>query len=276
MIWSSVCLKVTLIGTAMLASVNTPRPNMAYLRYRNSEGQCGYVRTDGIIEIIASYIDCQESFCEGRAWIRNERGYAYIDRSGDVAFERWFDGARAYGEGLAPVRIGDLWGYIDHNGQLAIGAQFRDAYPFENGLAVVAEDAGSSVELLQDVGIPVFYHLINRNGQIIATASKARELPYRGVGVEPLIEADGEGWIRISVCDEKAIRIEAEQFDYFQDGFASIYVDGKWWIIGHNGNRIGSRGFDRIESTAWGYSVVQDRDELLVIDRCGTAIPIRD
>lgn len=61
----------------------------------------------------------------------------FIDRTGRIAFENRFEGAKIFKEGLAPVLSGAKWGYIDHTGNFKIKPQFDDADLFSEGLAAV-------------------------------------------------------------------------------------------------------------------------------------------
>lgn len=63
----------------------------------------------------------------------------YIDATGRMVIQPWFDAAYYFSEGLARIRIadGDCWkyGYIDKTGKYAISPHFIDARDFSEGLA---------------------------------------------------------------------------------------------------------------------------------------------
>ena len=66
----------------------------------------------------------------GRALVRRDGLYGFIDRHGREAIAVRYPFACRFHEGRAVVRIGDKYGYIDTEGRQAIPPVFDRAYRF--------------------------------------------------------------------------------------------------------------------------------------------------
>ena len=108
-------------------------------------GKFGYIDRKGRVAIPAKY-DRVASFREGLAVVftvetphsNGEKGYRFITKSGQNAFNKSFWRARNFHEGIAFVQCsnGDN-GYINKNGELIINLGQREGDDFSDGLANV-------------------------------------------------------------------------------------------------------------------------------------------
>jgi hypothetical protein len=107
-------------------------------------GKQGYIDKTGQVAIDLIY-DGARRFSEGLAAVAIGKRWGYIDKSGQIAIQPEFDGCRDFLEGLAPVLIRNRWGYIDRRGRVVIQPQFVEAAEFSQDLAAVRiKGAGDS------------------------------------------------------------------------------------------------------------------------------------
>ncbi len=77
----------------------------------------------------------ENEFKDGRALVRDDDLFGYIDRSGNTVVELKYSEALSFSNKLAAVRVSDRWGYIGSDGEVSISPQFISAGKFGNGLA---------------------------------------------------------------------------------------------------------------------------------------------
>lgn len=119
-------------------------------RYQEREVR-GYLNRSGDWALQLPGAEDHQAFSEGKAAVKMDGKWGYIDRSGTWVIEPHFLDARAFSDGLAPVRQETLvetedgglkemkrWGFINVEGEAAIDWQFHQALPFSEGLAAVA------------------------------------------------------------------------------------------------------------------------------------------
>jgi hypothetical protein len=77
-------------------------------------------------------------FSEGLAAVQfGQRGFGYIDKTGNVVIPPKFKLAANFSEGVAPVQMDGKYGYIDRTGRVVIDFIFTSADKFSEGLASV-------------------------------------------------------------------------------------------------------------------------------------------
>lgn len=119
--------------------------NSSYHRY--DENELAIVANHGMNSIIdrqGIYIyGPQENEIDGSDGIyvifpkdKNDR-YKFLDKTGAVVFESYFDEVKLFSDGLAAVKVTGKWGFIDKKGAIAIPARFNDTNNFADGLAAV-------------------------------------------------------------------------------------------------------------------------------------------
>ncbi len=105
------------------------------------KGKFGYLDEEGRIPIEPEF-DKAESFREGRALVKKDNRFYYIDpksmllEKDSVPFIR----VDAFSEGYARVMIMDEFGYIDTASAFYLYPQFTEATPFFNNIAYVADE----------------------------------------------------------------------------------------------------------------------------------------
>ena len=103
-----------------------------------------YLTWDGEVYVQAGPWDDARPFSEGFAAVKDEKGWQFIDDTGEVAIDGVYGRALSFSQGLAVVKVGDRWGYIDRTGQLAIPANYLDAHSFmPQGFAQVKLPSGA-------------------------------------------------------------------------------------------------------------------------------------
>lgn len=64
--------------------------------------------------------------------------WGFVDASGKIVFDEWYEDARSFANGLAAVKKDGLWGYINTEGKMVIEPQFVNAKDFnDHGCAFV-------------------------------------------------------------------------------------------------------------------------------------------
>lgn len=224
-------------------------------------GLWGYISPDGATVIPLQFASAHE-FSEGFAHVVMADGvHAYIDKSGQVAFNTPFDysfdvsggvvcgikdGLYGYcdttgrqivapqfeygfdfSEGLAAVRSNEKWGYISTYGSYEISPQYLYAGDFYKGYAVCKTSTG--------------YGLINKSGKRVTDFT----FDYIGTpdsqGRYPVKQGDTSGYINVT-----GTWIVKTNYDYcytFTDGYARVFKDGLWGYINENGVEVVTPAF---------------------------------
>ena len=76
-------------------------------------------------------------FQDGKAVLKQNGRYGYINRDGKTIVEPQFDGADHFRENFAGVKVGEKWGFVDETGKMVIEPQFDEVGEFNEGLASV-------------------------------------------------------------------------------------------------------------------------------------------
>lgn len=101
-----------------------------------SNGKYGFIDESGRF-VIPPQFDQTWMFSEGIAVYRIGEKYGHVDRWGRVISPPSFDYAEWFREGLSAVQLNGKFGYIAPTGQFVISPRFDYAWSFENGLAQV-------------------------------------------------------------------------------------------------------------------------------------------
>lgn len=131
-------------------------------------GQWMYIDTLGQKQLACPYEHCQD-FSEGKALVRKQLGWGFMDKSGKVekgflylsniapykegfaAYEGYFldkeerpvfanhgfTSSHSFSEGFAIVRKGNRWGFINKKGEVIFSPRFRNMGNFSEGIAAV-------------------------------------------------------------------------------------------------------------------------------------------
>jgi len=78
---------------------------------------------------------------EGKAAVKDRRGWFFVDRAGEPVIAGPFDDARSFSEGYAAVRDGRGWFFVDASGRPQGPAQFMELFDVKDGIAVAKRAA---------------------------------------------------------------------------------------------------------------------------------------
>ena len=84
-------------------------------------------------------------FYLGKASVKNNGKWGFIDKTGKVIVPLQFDLVGYFNEGLAYVKVNEKYGFINEYGSMVITPTFDDAVSFENGFAMVWLDGKKSI-----------------------------------------------------------------------------------------------------------------------------------
>ena len=208
--------------------------------------------------------------------------WTFIDSTGEVAFDSFFEGTGAFGEGFAPVKLPrkflflnlkSKYGYIDKTAKTVIKPRFDYAGTFTGQFAIASENEK--------------YGLINRDGKFILRPkyelfhdfrngiARVRFEGYWGLIdttgteiVKPIYESitpltdrlyriylhDRVGLLDISGC----VLVEP-QFDAihsFENGLAAIKVNDMWGFIDSTGSLLGELRFLKMPPSIAGLATI--------------------
>ena len=96
----------------------------------------------------------ENTFSNGRALVRDDELYGFIDKDGNTVIELKYSEARSFSDNLAAVRISDKWGFISDDGAVSISPQFISVGDFGNGLAPARKATNQ-------------FGFINKNGELV-------------------------------------------------------------------------------------------------------------
>ncbi len=187
-----------------------------------------------VIELPAN-IDEAGSFKEGRALVRTNNKYGFIDPTGTVVIPCQFDLAEDFSEGLARVGIitngKEKFGFIRTDGSFFIEPQSSIYHNFSGGLAAVK--TGSK------------YGFIGRNGEMKIKA-RFDEVGHFKNGY--CAAKSGDLWGFINNAGDWAIEPKFKLAKSFaRNGLAAVYsTGGKWGFVNQSGELVIPHQFESV------------------------------
>lgn len=98
------------------------------------------------------------NFYEGRAIVRSDKKYGYIDLNGDLVIDTLYDYTFNFKEGRAKVKLNGKYGFIDKNGNIIADIKYDQACYFYEGRAqVVLGDKCTYLDLNGEEVLPFKY-----------------------------------------------------------------------------------------------------------------------
>jgi hypothetical protein len=88
------------------------------LRVKNSEGWWAYLATDGHPVLYVDHVDEAFPYSDGQARFRIGRLYGFMDKSGNIMVEAYFDNAEDYHAGFARASIGGTVVFLNDAGKV--------------------------------------------------------------------------------------------------------------------------------------------------------------
>ena len=125
-----------------------------------SHTKYSYIDKSGKVVIDAGKYDSAGDFADGLAAVYLEdKGWGFIDKSGNEVIEPQFEEVGGFSEALAGVQIRGRWGFIDKTGRVAINPQYNVVNSFSEGVAVVAKN--NDVVLINKIEQTIFSRSMN-------------------------------------------------------------------------------------------------------------------
>lgn len=193
--------------------------------------------------------------------------YGYEDyNTGKVVIQATYNLAYDFSEGAAAVVITDAsgiekYGFIDTTGKYIVEPVYDWAGAFHGGLAPVVKDGKAGfIDKKGDVKIPFDY-------------SKAGN--FCG-GLAPVLSPDGTKWGYIDVSGKLVIPYTYTDCTEYEEGFASVQIDGKWGSIDRNGTIVIQPTYDDAYYFAYGLAMVDKDSKEYLINTFGDGVIFYD
>lgn len=235
----------------------------------------GYIDREGNLVINTAGYFYEGSFSEGRASVKKDDTYGFIDKQGELVIPCIYDAASHFSDGLSSAKFNGKCGYIDRNGEVVIPFIYDSAYPFSEGYALVIKgdkkgyinkqgnmtiildenqwgtdfSEGLAVILTWSDTKPDSYGYIDTTGKMIIPSVYSKSFPFsEGLALVSDSHSAKTGYIDktgtriiplIFDTDIKGLSyMRDEKKDHpgnFSEGFAWIYSSDVFWYDGKRG-----------------------------------------
>ncbi len=218
-LWGYISLEGELLIPYQFQKAENFKDNLA--RVLTNDNQYAYINRTGEIAFISPF-DYSFAPSEGIICGVKEGKYGYCDLDGNIIIEPQFDMGFDFHSGLAAVKFGEKWGYITTQGAYLVRPTYTYASDFCGGYAVSSVSSG--------------YGILNTDGKrtssfnfdYIGTCDSQGRFPAKKGNVSGYINEQGE-WLM--------------QLDYdfcysFTDGVARVFKENLWGYINEQGEEI--------------------------------------
>jgi formylglycine-generating enzyme len=191
----------------------------------------GYKTFEGNYIIIPANYEDAGNFNEGRASVKRDNKWGYINKTGQAVIPFRFDDCKGFKDGLATVKMNNNWGIIEKNGRWICQAKYDMVDLFNDGLAVV---------ILNEK-----YGVINKEGKEVIVP----EYSFISAFHEDL--ASVRVGNKYGFIDKSGQQVIPLLFDYawgFSEGLAAVCLDKKWGYIDKNNQKVIPFIYDYAES----------------------------
>ncbi|QDU94703.1 WG repeat-containing protein [Lignipirellula cremea] len=106
-------------------------------------GLYGLLNAAGNVLVPPSFSGPVSPMCDGRAKVRLDRKFGYLDVFGNLAVPLRFNAANNFSEGFASVELDSKRCYIDQAGALVFAESYYQTHPFSEGWAGVEDESGA-------------------------------------------------------------------------------------------------------------------------------------
>ncbi|PHI20010.1 hypothetical protein CEQ90_09720 [Lewinellaceae bacterium SD302] len=195
-------------------------------------------------------------FQEGRALVRGNNGYGFIDLTGREVIRADWGYAESFSDQRAVVRQNGLCGYIDLSGKLVVACQYARCLPFSEERAVIYRN-------IRNAGI------IDPQGNELIAPTLERMLHFReGRG---LMQDEEQGYYYIT---DKAALYDGyyDEARPFYHGVAAIRQGSRWGLINRRGLTLIKPRFATISDFENGLARVTTEYKYGLIDARGKVI----
>lgn len=244
---------------------------------------------DGTLKELFINVSDEYSFSEGLAAFLDTASKAtgYINPDGKVVINPIFSKVNSFHEGLASVILWESafkgvhkYGYINSNGKFVIEPKFKSVTNFSNSKAFVEIEAN---EKKTSDGSYVFGsdgYIINKDGQTLSPNLKNVQMWYfstDGLYLAHNFVANmlsGKGYFYLDSLYNHFPVINNEEIyfsdaNHFKDGVASVYVNGKWYIIDKYLKQVSLTTYDDVMTSSEGLIPVKKDNKWKYIDAKG-------
>lgn len=236
--------------------------------------------------IIISNIEEARDFHDGRAAIKVNGQWGFINKEGKITVSCVYNAVSDYSEGLAAVQCDDgLWKYVAKDGYEFIQDKFSFAGDFHDGLALVKEGKRKQLaSFINKEGKREFfldndckyinsfhnnfalYYTDNGINFIDKMGNKLfKKERYNGAHNFSLSRASvlhGNKWGYIDETGKEVIPcIYNKAYDFQENGLALVCRDDKWGYININGEEVIPLKYKDAESFSEGLALVTNQDD---------------
>lgn len=206
--------------------------------------------------IVKPHYSLRPEYGDGLTLVNDDeasRKYRFVNMRGEFVFGG-YDKAWGFREGRAAVRIDDKWGFVDTSGEMVIPLIYDDASSFSDGLALVQlgeskiyirPDGTQAFIIESDVSVGGFSEgraafrkggsegIIDKVGKVVLPPTY-REINEFSDGLAAF-ESDKGFWGYLDTEGRVVIPPTLMQVLDFSDGFAAVKTKGKWGYIDKSG-----------------------------------------
>jgi hypothetical protein len=223
---------------AVLVRINSGEVGDGRNRSQNLPSLWGFIAKDGRIVIAPKY-SVAEAFHEGRAAVKVDNNWSFIDQNGSAIGDQ-YDEIGHFSESFAPVCSNGKWGFIDPNGKLAIPQKFGHVRSFAYGMATVKEGAK--------------FGFIDKSGSMIIAPQyiDARDFSQGLCAVR----VDSGKWGFIDRTGKFAIAPTFDDAQSFSSGLACVSSGSRYGFIDQSGRYVVQPKYDFAQSYSSNRAVV--------------------
>lgn len=109
------------------------------------DGKKIYINTAGETVFELPQYDLIGTFSEGLAWVKSDKKYGCIDKSGSLIIQTEYDNMPIFTNQYAPISKNSKWGIIDKNGTVRLPIEYDSVSSVENGYAIVNKGVSWSI-----------------------------------------------------------------------------------------------------------------------------------
>lgn len=194
-------------------------------------------------------------FHEGRARVKLNKKWGFVDENGDVAVSLIYDLVYDFNQGVAIVELNNKNGFVDKNGNEVTAIIYDKIYQYVDGLAKVkkgnyygfVDSQGKEIipvkynsvddfsEGVAAVGIDGNYGYINPQGEVvIAMIYKYADTFSEGLAYVK----DGDSNQYINKKGETVLRLDYDYLYTFDGGVAKVQKNGLFGFINKEGKQV--------------------------------------
>jgi hypothetical protein len=213
-------------------------------------------------------------FTEGRASVRLNGKYGFIDLEGNEVVSPRYDWVGDYREGRAIVELNKKWGVVDLDGRVAVTLKYDSIYNLKEGRIVVEINSKYGVIDLDEnevvpprYGFIGYYHegrasimLNGKWGVIDLNGNEVVSRKYTSIGDYQEGRASVQLNGKQGFIDLNGIEVVPPKYDFvfkFHDGMAKVELDRKWGFVDLDGNEVVPTRYDFVGHFTEGRIIVK-------------------